>query len=150
MAAAPAASTDWKTALLRGLIDPAVAASAADRAPARVGEDEFAIIVPKTASHTSYRVRDALEQPLRVAGFDIYPTVSIGAASAEGGPDAADPSELLRQIQQGAEAPVPDGQLLGAVENRNALIHLRKRCLHHVLIVLQRLGRLVEEPDRIG
>ncbi|WP_333896802.1 bifunctional diguanylate cyclase/phosphodiesterase [Brevundimonas aurantiaca] len=75
-----------------------------DAAAARIGEDEFAIIVPKTASHTSYRVREALEQPLRVAGFDIYPTVSIGAVIVEGGPDAPDASELLRRVELAVES----------------------------------------------
>jgi ribosome-binding factor A len=49
------------------------------------------------------RVREALEQPLRVAGFDIYPTVSIGSAQAEGGLDAPDPSELLRRVELAVE-----------------------------------------------
>lgn len=75
-----------------------------DASAARIGEDEFAIIVPKTASHTSYRVRDALEQPLRVAGFDIYPTVSIGAVMVEGGPDAPDAAELLRRVELAVES----------------------------------------------
>src|SRR5690606_16744836 len=43
------------------------------------------------------------EQPLRVAGFDIYPTVSIGAVAAEGGPDAPDASELLRRAALAVE-----------------------------------------------
>ncbi|WP_293827642.1 bifunctional diguanylate cyclase/phosphodiesterase [uncultured Brevundimonas sp.] len=75
-----------------------------DASPARIGEDEFAIIVPRSASHTSYRVRDALEQPLRVAGFDIYPTVSIGAVMVEGGPDAPDAAELLRRVELAVES----------------------------------------------
>ena len=75
-----------------------------DASPARIGEDEFAIIVPRSASHTSYRMRDALEQPLRVAGFDIYPTVSIGAVMVEGGPDAPDAAELLRRVELAVES----------------------------------------------
>lgn len=80
------------------------AAFSKDASPARIGEDEFAIIVPKTASHTSYRMREALEQPLRVAGFDIYPTVSIGAVVVEGGPDAPDAAELLRRVELAVES----------------------------------------------
>lgn len=80
------------------------AAFSKEASPARIGEDEFAIIVPKTASHTSYRVREALEQPLRVAGFDIYPTVSIGAVVVEGGPDAPDAAELLRRVELAVES----------------------------------------------
>jgi c-di-GMP-specific phosphodiesterase len=55
------------------------AAFSQDAAAARVGEDEFAIILPRGAVAAAERLREALEQPLRVAGFDIYPTVSIGA-----------------------------------------------------------------------
>jgi c-di-GMP-specific phosphodiesterase len=72
-------------------------------APARIGEDEFAVIVPRGAGGASERLREALEQPLRVAGFDIYPTVSIGAVAAEGGPDASDPAELLRRAELAVE-----------------------------------------------
>ncbi|NBB63949.1 EAL domain-containing protein, partial [Pseudomonas sp. ODNR1LW] len=75
-----------------------------EASPARIGEDEFGIIVEKTASHASYRLREALEQPLRVAGFDIYPTVSIGAVVVEGGPDAPDASELLRRVELAVES----------------------------------------------
>ncbi|WP_240623344.1 putative bifunctional diguanylate cyclase/phosphodiesterase [Brevundimonas lutea] len=74
------------------------AAFAGDAAPARIGEDEFAVFAPAAEGlSVAERLREALEQPLRVAGFDIYPTVSIGAVRAEGGPDAPDPSELLRR-----------------------------------------------------
>lgn len=75
-----------------------------DASPARIGEDEFALIVPKGASHPSYRMREALEQPLRVAGFDIYPTVSIGAVVVEGGADAPDPAEILRRVELAVES----------------------------------------------
>ncbi|MBB3873502.1 MAG: bifunctional diguanylate cyclase/phosphodiesterase [Brevundimonas sp.] len=80
------------------------AAFSKEASPARIGEDEFAVIIPKTASHASYRLREALEQPLRVAGFDIYPTVSIGAVVVEGGPDAPDASELLRRVELAVES----------------------------------------------
>src|SRR5690606_23727264 len=74
-----------------------------DCSPARIGEDEFAVLTRRSATSASERVREALEQPLRVAGFDIYPTVSIGAVAAEGGPDAPDPAELLRRVELAVE-----------------------------------------------
>lgn len=74
-----------------------------DASPARVGEDEFAVLLPRGGSAAADRVREALEQPLRVAGFDIYPTVSIGAVTAEGGPDAPDVAELLRRVELAVE-----------------------------------------------
>ncbi|HEY1073081.1 bifunctional diguanylate cyclase/phosphodiesterase [Brevundimonas sp.] len=78
-------------------------AFAQDSSPARIGEDEFAILTRRGATGASELVREALEQPLRVAGFDIYPTVSIGAVAAEGGPDAPDPAELLRRVELAVE-----------------------------------------------
>ena len=52
---------------------------------ARIGEDEFAALAPVSASPGAETLRRALEQPLRVAGFDIHPTLSIGAVEAPGG-----------------------------------------------------------------
>lgn len=72
--------------------------------PARIGEDEFAVLVPEGVHRPADRVRAAMEQPLRVAGFDIYPTLSIGAVKAEGGPDAPEPGELLRRAELAVEA----------------------------------------------
>jgi c-di-GMP-specific phosphodiesterase len=74
------------------------AAFEANEAPGRVGEDEFAVVVRREAGALE-RMRDALQQPLRVAGFDIYPTVSIGSVTCEGGADAPDAAELLRRAE---------------------------------------------------
>ena len=73
----------------------------------RVGEDEFALLVAPGSVHAAdarERLRAALEQPLRVAGFDIYPTLSIGAVRAHGGPDAPEAAELLRRAELAVEA----------------------------------------------
>lgn len=59
----------------------------------RIGEDEFAVLCQPLGYEPSDVLRSALEQPLRVAGFDIHPTLSIGAVSAEGGLDAPDAAE---------------------------------------------------------
>lgn len=75
-----------------------------DACPARIGEDEFAVLAPLGQGRASEAMREALEQPLRIAGFDIYPTVSIGAVRAEGGPDAADAAELIRRAELAVEA----------------------------------------------
>ncbi|MEI9965822.1 MAG: bifunctional diguanylate cyclase/phosphodiesterase [Caulobacteraceae bacterium] len=71
---------------------------------ARVGEDEFAIMVGPEVAGPAERLRKALEQPLRVAGFDIYPTLSIGAVAAQGGADAPEAAELLRRAELAVEA----------------------------------------------
>lgn len=75
------------------------AAFSSDASPARIGEDEFAVLVPRSHENPCDRLREALEQPLRVAGFDIYPTVSIGSVTFQGGPDAPDTAELLRRAE---------------------------------------------------
>ncbi len=70
---------------------------------ARVGEDEFAVLAPAEIEHPSDVMRRALEQPLRIAGFDIFPTLSIGAVPAQGGAQAPEASELLRRAELAVE-----------------------------------------------
>jgi c-di-GMP-specific phosphodiesterase len=71
---------------------------------ARIGEDEFATLCPLDLSPGPEALRDALQRPLRVAGFDIHPTLSIGAVEADGGVDAPDAAELLRRAELAVEA----------------------------------------------
>jgi c-di-GMP-specific phosphodiesterase len=71
---------------------------------ARIGEDEFASLAPKTISPGADALRRALEQPLRVAGFDIHPTLSIGAVTAAGGDEAPEATELLRRAELAVES----------------------------------------------
>ena len=68
-----------------------------DAVLARIGEDEFAALCVAGASPGADALRRSLEQPLRVAGFDIHPTLSIGAVEAHGGADAPEAAELLRR-----------------------------------------------------
>ena len=70
----------------------------------RIGEDEFAALCPVANSPGADGLRAALEQPLRVAGFDIHPTLSIGAVEAHGGQDAPEAAELLRRAELAVEA----------------------------------------------
>jgi c-di-GMP-specific phosphodiesterase len=71
---------------------------------ARIGEDEFAVLALAGNEHPSDIMRQTLEQPLRVAGFDIFPTLSMGAVPAEGGPDAPEAAELLRRAELAVES----------------------------------------------
>jgi c-di-GMP-specific phosphodiesterase len=71
---------------------------------ARVGEDEFAVLAGAAIERPDEIIRDALEQPLRVAGFDIFPTLSIGAVHVAGGADAPVVSELLRRAELAVES----------------------------------------------
>jgi c-di-GMP-specific phosphodiesterase len=77
---------------------------------ARVGEDEFAVLAPTSRPSAAETLRQALEQPLRVAGFDIHPTLSIGAVEAIGGEDAPEAAELLRRAELAVEAAKSNGR----------------------------------------
>ncbi len=77
---------------------------------ARVGEDEFAVLVPASRVSAADILRGALEQPLRIAGFDIHPTLSIGAVEAQGGIDAPEAAELLRRAELAVEAAKSGGR----------------------------------------
>ncbi|HEY9233888.1 MULTISPECIES: putative bifunctional diguanylate cyclase/phosphodiesterase [Phenylobacterium] len=77
---------------------------------ARVGEDEFAVLTPASVTSAAETLRHALEQPLRVAGFDIHPTLSIGAVEAAGGADAPEAAELLRRAELAVEAAKSGGR----------------------------------------
>ena len=70
----------------------------------RIGEDEFAVLVQPSGFEPADMLRNAMERPLRIAGFDIHPTMSVGAASAEGGEDAPEATELLRRAMLAVEA----------------------------------------------
>jgi c-di-GMP-specific phosphodiesterase len=81
------------------------AAFTSDAVMGRVGEDEFALLVETAqAPNAGDLLRAALEKPLRIAGFDIHPTLSIGGVTAEGGADAPEAAELLRRAELAVEA----------------------------------------------
>lgn len=85
---------------------------------ARIGEDEFAVMVSDDPDPVE-RLRRALEQPLRVAGFDIMPTLAVGAVEAEGGQDAPEAAELLRRAELAVEAAKAEGLGGGAAYGRS-------------------------------
>jgi c-di-GMP-specific phosphodiesterase len=94
------------------------AAFGGDALLARVGEDEFAVMVSGDPDPVE-RLRRALEQPLRVAGFDILPTLAIGAVEADGGQDAPEAAELLRRAELAVEAAKAGGLGGGAAYGRS-------------------------------
>ncbi len=69
---------------------------------ARVGEDEFAALARAPVDIEALRA--SLEQPLRVAGFDIYPSLSIGSVQVTGGLQGPEAVELLRRVELEREA----------------------------------------------
>ena len=77
---------------------------------ARVGEDEFAALAPLGEGDPAEMLRTALEQPLRDAGFDIHPTLAVGAVIAEGGDDAPEAAELLRRAELAVESAKTGGR----------------------------------------
>jgi len=71
---------------------------------ARIGEDEFAALLPALAAPAADHLRRELERPMRVASFDIHPRLSVGVIEVRGGPDAPEATELLRRVELKVEA----------------------------------------------
>ncbi len=95
------------------------AAFAADALPARIGEDEFAVLARVGGDgDPAEALRRALEAPVRIAGFDILPTLAVGAVSTEGGADASDAAELLRRAELAVESAKAAGRGGGAAYRR--------------------------------
>ncbi len=77
---------------------------------ARIGEDEFAVLADEGRVPAAEILRRALERPLRIAGFDIHPTLSVGAVQAKGGDEAPDAAELLRRAELAVESAKSGGR----------------------------------------
>lgn len=77
---------------------------------ARVGEDEFGVLARVGEVPAGEVLRNALERPLRVAGFDIHPTLSVGAVRAAGGGEAPEAAELLRRAELAVESAKTGGR----------------------------------------
>jgi c-di-GMP-specific phosphodiesterase len=71
---------------------------------ARIGEDEFAAFCATGRAPRVDALRRELERPLRIAGFDIHPKLSLGVVEARGGSDAPEATELLRRAELKVEA----------------------------------------------
>lgn len=76
---------------------------------ARVGEDEFAVLTPRGRPGPEDVLRQALEQPLRISGLDIHPTLSLGAVEVPSG-EGADAAELLRRAELAVETAKAEGR----------------------------------------
>jgi c-di-GMP-specific phosphodiesterase len=85
----------------------------------RIGEDEFAVLAPAQPGGVTCTLRQALEQPLRIAGFDIYPTMAVGGVKCEGGADAPEAAELLRRAEVAVETAKAAGRGGGATWGKN-------------------------------
>jgi hypothetical protein len=87
----PPGRADLVLAALGGRL---AAAFPSEALTARVGEDEFAVLTPRGRPGPEEVLRQALEQPLRISGLDIHPTLSLGAVEVPSG-EGADAAELL-------------------------------------------------------
>jgi c-di-GMP-specific phosphodiesterase len=95
------------------------AAFPTDAVMARIGEDEFAVLTSAGAAPGADVLREALEQPLRIAGFDIHPTLSIGGVQAMGGEEAPEAAELLRRAEIAVESAKNGGRGVAAAYGRS-------------------------------
>ncbi len=95
--------------LLAALGSRLSAAYGADALLGRTGDDEFAAFTPASGGDPADRLRSALERPMRVAGFDIFPAFAIGAAAARAGPGAPGAGELIRRTELALEAAKAQG-----------------------------------------
>ena len=80
----------------------------AERLPARIGEDEFAVLADADHAGAAAELGALLETPLRLHGIDIHPKVALGEAVGVAGDTA---TELLHRA--GAER-TPDPAAPGA------------------------------------
>jgi len=92
--------------VLQALASRLSAAFPPEMLPARIGEDEFALLLEDDADNAegALRLREALERPLRVRGFDIHPTLWIAESRTEGGEGAPDAHELIRRTALALDA----------------------------------------------
>ena len=104
-------------------------------------------------SSCSWKVSLRHREPHQPVGDQLVdrPVAEVAALRA-GAQDSverhADAAELRRQVQQLAELPVPADQPHVLVEHAEAVAHLVERRLQQVAVVLQRLGGVVEQPQR--
>jgi c-di-GMP-specific phosphodiesterase len=91
---------------------------------ARIGEDEFAALCPAAAAPALESLRRELERPLRLAGFDIHPRLSLAVVEAVGGADAPDAAELLRRAGLKLESGKPPSAKTGLPSSGDGLSRL--------------------------
>jgi c-di-GMP-specific phosphodiesterase len=93
--------------VIQALASRLAAAFPSEALPARIGEDEFAILVEDDAENAeaALRIREAMERPLRVRGFDIHPALWIAESRAQGASEETpDAQELMRRTSLALDA----------------------------------------------
>jgi diguanylate cyclase (GGDEF)-like protein len=87
--------------LLRGVGERIRLNAGADDTVARIGGDEFAVLVrdtPEAAARTARQISNALDEPIVIDGQPLHVRVSLGLAAASGMEDAdVSADELLRR-----------------------------------------------------
>lgn len=90
----------------------------AERLPARIGEDEFAVLAGAHDADAAAALAALLEAPLRLHGFDIHPKLALAEAACAPGDTAA---ELLRRAGAQRALEAPDAPVLTAGAARSRL-----------------------------
>jgi c-di-GMP-specific phosphodiesterase len=97
--------------VLQALASRLAAAFPPEAAPARIGEDEFALLIDDAliegvleGGDPAVTLRNALERPMRIKGFDIHPALWIAESRVEGGEGAPTAEELLRRTALALDA----------------------------------------------
>ena len=99
----------------------------------RLGGDEFAVICTRTATdhaiaEVAQRLLDALLEPFKVDGHEVFVTASVGVAVSEHGDDT--PEELLRD----ADAAMNRAKELGGGRYEAFDVSLRERLVERMTI----------------
>ncbi len=71
-----------------------------DLSPARVGEDEFAVILPSADKDLALDVKDCLEAPLTLAGVEVFPTFAMGIGTRARPDEVVTALEILRRAER--------------------------------------------------
>ncbi|HEV2363208.1 MAG TPA: bifunctional diguanylate cyclase/phosphodiesterase [Caulobacteraceae bacterium] len=95
--------------VLAGLGSRLAASFAAEAQLGRIGDDGFAVFRAVTDVDGARALREALERPMRVAGYDLLPTFAIGAARATGGVAGPSAAELVRRAELAVESAKTEG-----------------------------------------
>ena len=122
--------------VLQALASRLATAFPQDTTPGRIGEDEFAILLHEDDRRDAVAaMRRALEQPLRIGGVDIHPTLWIAETRSE--PDeAAAPHQMMRRAALAMSSAKATGKALAGTISQKA--------------PTDSLGRLALEADLHG
>ena len=118
--------------------------------PSGIGLERSSMVRPLVCSSSCQglpKLVSRLRIVTRASGRDV---AALGQVAQDLVERDADLAHLVGQVEQRAVLPVPAGQPEILVEDGDALFHLVERDLQQVAVVLQRLGRVVEQAERVA